>query len=155
LTTFLVKLLISQQNWLIAYMHSATTAFNNKLVLNSLKVIKDIVLRECCFFTHEIIICLKQTNLLANFFRIGNFILGRITAKWIFNLFSLLILSLLLRIIQSVLNIKLTFSLYFAFLLINPSKICAWFHSLGHIITLLTTCELTFFNNTFLKFFCP
>jgi hypothetical protein len=135
--------------------HSTTTTFNKKLVLSSLKVIKNIVSRKRCLFTHKIIIRLSHTNLFANFFRIRNFFLGRVTAEWIFNLIFLLILSLLLRIILSVLNIKLTFSLYFTFLLINSSKIRAWFHSFGHLITLLTACKLTFFHYTILKFFRP
>ena len=90
----------------------------------------------------------------ANFFGIRNFFLRRITAEWIFIFIFFLVFSFFLRMILIVLNIKLTFSLYFNFLLVNSTKICAWFHSFGHIITLLTTCELTFFDYTFFEFFC-
>ena len=154
MATFQVELLICQSNLLISYVHSATTTLNDQLVLRGLKVIENIVPGKSCFFTHEIFICLSHTNLLANFFRIRNFFLGGITTEWIFIFIFFLVFSLFLRMILSVLNIKLTFSLYFSFLLINSSKICAWFHSFRNFITLLTTCELTFLNYTFFKFFC-
>ena len=80
LAAFLVKLLIGQPNLLITNVYGTTTPLNDQLVLSSLEVIKDIVPRECCLFTHEIFIYLRHANLLANFFSIWNFFLGGITA---------------------------------------------------------------------------